>query len=224
MITVKNLHKTFLMGSVTVHALRGVSVEIPEGEFIGIMGKSGSGKSTLLRQLGLIDEPTSGEIYFDDKGTHELTERERSVFRLTHLGYIFQEYALIPELTAIENVMLPAMMRGAKREEYEARAKELLTTVNLEERMYHRPKELSGGQQQRVAIARSLINSPKVLFADEPTASLDSASSKIVMDTFKKLSKEMKQTIILVTHEPDDKKYLDRVLMMKDGELTKSHV
>lgn len=224
MITVKNLHKTFLMGSVTVHALRGVSVEIPEGEFIGIMGKSGSGKSTLLRQLGLIDEPTSGEIYFDDKGTHELTERERSVFRLTHLGYIFQEYALIPELTAIENVMLPAMMRGAKREEYEARAKELLTAVNLEERMHHRPKELSGGQQQRVAIARSLINSPKVLFADEPTASLDSSSSRIVMDTFKKLSTEMKQTIILVTHEPDDKKYLDRVLMMKDGELTKSHV
>lgn len=224
MITVKNLSKTFLMGSVTVHALRSVDFVIKDGEFVGIMGKSGSGKSTLLRQLGLIDEPTSGEIFFDEKGTHELTERERSVFRLTHLGYIFQEYALIPELTALENVMVPAMMRGAKREEYEARARELLKTVNLEERMEHRPKELSGGQQQRVAIARSLINNPRVLFADEPTASLDSASSQVVMETFTKLNKEMGQTIILVTHEPDDKKYLDRILMMKDGSLVNKRV
>lgn len=224
MIRAERLTKTFLLGDVTVHALRGVSFEIPDGAFVGIMGKSGSGKSTLLRQLGLIDEPTSGEIFFDDKRTHELSERERSRFRLTHLGYIFQEYALIPELTALENVMLPAMMNGVDSAASTARARELLETVNLADRMEHRPKELSGGQQQRVAIARSLINSPRVLFADEPTASLDSASSTVVMETFAKLNKTMKQTIVLVTHEPDDKKYMDRVLMMKDGSLVGGRV
>lgn len=219
MIRVTNLKKEFLMGEVAVHALRGVSFEIQDGEFIGIMGKSGSGKSTLLRQLGLIDEPTEGEIFFDERGTHELSDAERSFFRLTHLGYIFQEFALIPELTALENVMLPGMMRGGHRDEYEHRAAELLRTVDLGDRIDHRPKELSGGQQQRVAIARSLINSPKVLFADEPTASLDTHSSEVVMETFKKLNKETGQTIILVTHEPDDEQYLDRVLRMKDGQL-----
>lgn len=219
MIRVTNLKKIFILGSVAVHALRGVSFEIVDGEFVGIMGKSGSGKSTLLRQLGLIDEPTSGEIFFHDKPTHQLTDRERSTFRLSHLGYIFQEYALIAELTALENVMLPAMMKGAPRKEYESRATALLNTVDLGDRLHHRPKELSGGQQQRVAIARSLINTPQVLFADEPTASLDTASSAIVMETFMRLNKDLKQTIVLVTHEPNDEKYLDRVLLMKDGKL-----
>lgn len=219
MIRVENLYKTFVMGEVQVHALRGVSFEIADGEFVGIMGKSGSGKSTLLRQLGLIDEPTKGEIFYDNKPTHELSPRERSHFRLTYLGYIFQEFALIPELTALENVMLPGMMKGERREEYEKRATELLEIVGLGDRIHHRPKQLSGGQQQRVAIARSLINTPQVLFADEPTASLDSTSSKIVMETFQKLNKELKQTIILVTHEPDDERYLHKTLWMKDGKL-----
>lgn len=219
MIRVTNLKKLFVLGTVEVHALNGVSFEIADGEFVGIMGKSGSGKSTLLRQLGLIDEPTGGEIFFDDKPTHELTDRERSFFRLTHLGYIFQEFALIPELTALENVMLPAMMKGEARTLYEEHAAELLKTVGLADRLHHRPKELSGGQQQRVAIARSLINTPKVLFADEPTASLDTAASTVVMDTFTQLNKKFKQTIVLVTHEPNDEKYLDRVLLMKDGKL-----
>lgn len=221
MISVSGLKKTFLLGEVEVRALRGVDFEIAKGEFIGIMGKSGSGKSTLLRQLGLIDEPTEGEIMFDGRPTHELSEKERSEFRLNTLGYIFQEFALIPELTAIENVMLPAMMRGGPRSEFEARAHTLLETVGLGDRGHHRPKELSGGQQQRVAIARSLINQPTVLFADEPTASLDSESSTIVMDTFSQLNKEMEQTIILVTHEPEDEKYLDRVLWMSDGKLSR---
>lgn len=219
MIRAQNLKKTFVMGEVKVHALRGVSFDIATGEFVGIMGQSGSGKSTLLRQLGLIDEPDSGEITFDDKKTHELSAQERSQFRLTYLGYIFQEFALIPELTALENVMLPGMMRGGNVSEYTDRARELLAIVDLADRGHHRPKELSGGQQQRVAIARALINSPKVLFADEPTASLDSESSRTIMDTFTKLAKELKQTIVLVTHEPEDKKYLDRVLWMKDGHL-----
>ncbi|HLD21940.1 MAG TPA: ABC transporter ATP-binding protein [Patescibacteria group bacterium] len=223
MIRVVNLKKEFVMGEVHVHALRGVSFEIQDGEFIAIMGKSGSGKSTLLRQLGLIDEPTEGEIYYDDKGTHELSEKERSHFRLTYLGYIFQEFALIPELTAMENVMLPAMMQGAQKEEYESRAKKLLETVGLGDRVHHRPRQLSGGQQQRVAIARSLINAPKVLFADEPTASLDSVSSTVVMETFAKLNKEMHQTIVLVTHDQEDEKYIDRTIWVKDGQLTHKH-
>lgn len=219
MIHVTNLKKIFVLGTVEVPALRGVSFEIADGEFVGIMGKSGSGKSTLLRQLGLIDEPTSGEILFDDKPTHELTDHERSFFRLTHLGYIFQEFALIPELTALENVMLPAMMKGGRHQKYETRSADLLNTVGLGDRLHHRPKELSGGQQQRVAIARSLINTPQVLFADEPTASLDTAASEIVMDTFRRLNKTLKQTIVLVTHEPNNEKYLDRVLLMKDGKV-----
>lgn len=207
------------MGEVEVHALRGISFTIKDGEFVGIMGKSGSGKSTLLRQLGLIDDPTSGEIFFDDKDTRDLSATERARFRLTHLGYIFQEYALIPELTALENVMLPAMMRGNKKAIYLDKAKQLLKVVDLAERWHHRPKQLSGGQQQRVAIARALINDPKVLFADEPTANLDSASTKIVMETFSRLNKTTKQTIVLVTHEPDNKAYLDRTIIMKDGKI-----
>lgn len=223
MIKVDNLKKSFVMGEITVHALRGVSFDITAGEFVGIMGKSGSGKSTLLRQLGLIDEPTSGEIYFDDRPTYDLNDKERSHFRLTQLGYIFQEYALIPELTATENVMLPAMMKGSARSLYLQRAEEVLTAVDLQDRMHHRPKELSGGQQQRVAIARALINQPKVIFADEPTANLDTASSTLVMETFTKLRKEFGQTIILVTHESEHMKYVDRVLEMKDGKLAKQN-
>lgn len=222
MITVQDLKKDFLMGAVVVHALRGVSFEIEKGEFIGIMGASGSGKSTLLRQLGLIDEPSSGEILFEGVHTYDMNEKQRAHFRLHRLGYIFQEFALIPELTALENVVLPGMMAGEKHDVYEQRAHELLEAVGLGERGHHRPAELSGGQQQRVAVARSLINSPQVLFADEPTASLDSESSKTVMETFKKLSVEMNQTIVLVTHEPDDQQYLDRVLWMKDGRLEKA--
>lgn len=219
MIRVNHLTKVFTMGDVQVEALRGLSFTIADAEFVGIMGKSGSGKSTLLRQLGLIDEPTSGEIFFDEKSTRELSDLERSYFRLHYLGYIFQEYALIPELTALENVMLPAMMKGGKKSTYLDKAKELLATVNLDDRMHHRPKQLSGGQQQRVAIARSLINDPKVLFADEPTANLDTASTKVVMETFQKLNKTMKQTIVLVTHEPDNQAYVDRTIIMKDGKI-----
>lgn len=219
MIRVEHLKKIFLMGTVSVHALRDVSFDIAEGEFVGIMGASGSGKSTLMRQLGLIDEPTSGDIFLDDQPTRELTAKERSRFRLHEFGYIFQEYALIPELTAIENVMLPGMMKGGSMQEYTSRAEELLKTVGLEHRVHHRPRELSGGEQQRVAIARSLINSPRVLFADEPTANLDSQSSKNVMETFRQLNTEMKQTIIMVTHEQEHTVYFKRILLMKDGKL-----
>lgn len=214
MIKVNNLTKTY-SGEVPTFALKGVSLEIAEGEFVALMGRSGSGKSTLLHQLGLLDIPTTGSIIINKLDVLSLSDPERTRFRLQYLGYVFQEYALIAEFTALENVYFPAMALGdntAKK-----RATHLLELVGLEDRMNHYPNEMSGGEQQRVAIARSLINNPKVLFADEPTANLDTVSSEIVFKLFQKLNKELKQTILVVTHEPEDKKYVDRVIWMKDG-------
>lgn len=214
MIKVKNLIKTY-PGEVPTQALKGVTLEIAEGEFVALMGRSGSGKSTLLHQLGLLDVPTSGEVIVNGVDVLKLSDTERTRFRLQHLGYVFQEYALIVEFTALENVYFPAMAFGdtsAKK-----RAVHLLDLVGLGSRMNHYPSEMSGGEQQRVAIARSLINNPKVLFADEPTANLDTVSSEVVFKLFQKLNKELKQTILLVTHEPEDKKYVDRVIWLKDG-------
>lgn len=219
-IRVKNLEKTY-PGKVPTHALRGVSFEIKEGEFVAIMGKSGSGKSTLLHQLGLLDSPTNGEIVIDEVDVSKLSDHEKTLFRLQRLGYVFQEYALIFELTALENVLLPAFALNGSKRDYKDRAIEMLDKVGLKERVDHRPNELSGGEQQRVAIARALINNPKILFADEPTANLDTNSSKEILELFKKLNKELGQTIILVTHELDDRKYVDRVLWFKDGLLEK---
>jgi len=219
-IKVKNLKKTY-PGKVPTHALKGVSFEIKEGEFVAIMGKSGSGKSTMLHQLGLLDTPTEGELIIDDVDISKLSDREKTAFRLQRLGYVFQEYALIFELTALENVLLPAFALNGSKRSYKDRAAEMLSKVGLGERIDHRPNELSGGEQQRVAIARALINNPKILFADEPTANLDTNSSREILELFKKLNKELGQTIVLVTHELDDRKYVDRVIWMKDGLLDK---
>ena len=218
MIKVENLVKTY-SGVIPTLALKGVTLEIAEGEFVALMGRSGSGKSTLLHQLGLLDMPTSGSILVNNKNVLTLPEVERTRFRLQHLGYVFQEYALIAEFTALENVSFPAMAFGD--DSAKKRAEHLLDLVGLKDRMNHYPSELSGGEQQRVAIARSLINNPKVLFADEPTANLDTVSSEVVFKLFQKLNKELKQTILVVTHEPEDKKYVDRVIWLKDGLIEK---
>ncbi len=220
MIKVENVTKTY-GGEVPTHALRGVSFEIEDGDFVAIMGRSGSGKSTLLHQLSLIDTPTSGHIHIGKRETARLTDAQRAEFRLRHLGYVFQEYALIVEFTALENVYLPAMALGGSKSAYKKRAAELLTLVGLGERLEHYPHELSGGEQQRVAIARALINSPEIVFADEPTANLDTASSKVVLELFKKLNKELNQTMVMVTHEPDDKKYVDHIIWLEDGLVAK---
>jgi len=219
-IKVKNIKKIY-PGKVPTYALRGISFEITEGEFVAIMGKSGSGKSTMLHQLGLLDSPTEGEIIIDNVDVSKLSDGEKTLFRLQRLGYVFQEYALIFELTALENVLLPAFALNGSHQSYRDRAIEMLDKVGLKERVDHRPNELSGGEQQRVAIARALINNPKILFADEPTANLDTNSSREILELFKKLNQEMGQTIVLVTHEPDDRKYVDRVLWFKDGLLEK---
>jgi putative ABC transport system ATP-binding protein len=219
MLIVKDLSKIYTMGTVRVKALDKISFSIEAGNMVCIMGKSGSGKSTLLRQLGLLDRPTSGDIILEGKSVASISEGIRANLRLSLLGYVFQEYALLGELTAHENVYLPGMMLGKKNHDYKKKAFDLLELVGLQKRIKHLPKELSGGEQQRVAIARALINEPKILFADEPCANLDTLSSKTVMETLVRLNREMSVTIIFVSHDPDDKKYARRVIMLSDGKI-----
>ena len=216
MIKVNNLQKTYNTGQNKTHALKGVSLEVNSGEFVAIMGRSGSGKSTLLHLLGLLDSPSQGEIFIDDKNVLTLSEEEKARFRLSQLGYVFQEFSLISEMTLLENVYIPAVCL-ARENHYRQRAKDILSTVGLGERLNHYPNEVSGGEQQRAAIARALINQPKILFADEPTASLDGSSAKVVLELFKKFNHELEQTIVMVTHEPEDRKFVDRVISLKDG-------
>lgn len=215
-IEVKNLKKTY-QGRVPTHALKSINFGVKKGEFIALMGRSGSGKSTLLHQLGLLDSPSSGDIIIAGKSVVSLSEREKAQFRLKKLGYVFQSYALLPELTALESVYLPLMLLGYKKKDYLKKATDILDRVGLGDRLEHLPKEMSGGEQQRVAIARALVNEPLILFADEPTANLDTESSVVILKLFRELNQKIGQTIIMVTHEPDDKKYVDRVIYLKDG-------
>jgi len=221
MIQVKDLKRTYTVGKVEVYALRGISFEVEKGEFLAIMGPSGSGKSTLLHQLGLLDTPTSGEIIIDGVDVIGLSEHERTTFRLNQLGYVFQEYAILPELTALENVYLPSMMMKKKREHYLNSSTDILETVGLGDRLHHLSRELSGGEHQRVAVARALVNKPKILFADEPCANLDTESSRQILELFKKLNKDLEQTIVMVSHEEWHKEYVDRVIYLKDGLIEK---
>jgi putative ABC transport system ATP-binding protein len=220
---VRDLHKVYGKGVNATQALKGITLKVESGEFVAIMGRSGSGKSTLLHMLGLLDAPTSGNILIDNQDVQKLSPEQQAHFRLSQLGYVFQEFSLISILNVLENVFLPAVCLGLNRD-YKQRAREILEIVGLGERLKHYPNEISGGEQQRVAIARALINQPKIIFADEPTASLDTLSSGIVMDLFKKLNKEHGQTIVMVTHEPDDEKFVDRVIWLKDGLLDNTQV
>lgn len=223
MLKTTKLTKIYNQNSVIVKALVDIDIELKKGEILTIMGKSGSGKSTILKQIGLLDLPTSGSIEFDGKLVSKLSERERSKVRLNQIGYVFQEYALLPELSAVENVFLPSIMKSGYSSKNYQKALNLLKQVGLEARSKHLPKELSGGEQQRVAIARSLINDPILLLADEPCANLDTISSKIVMETFQKLNKDLGVTIIFVSHDPDDKKYSNRQIFLKDGKQVDSY-
>ncbi len=215
-VKVKDLYKIYGHGPAATRALRGVDIDVIPGEFVAIMGRSGSGKSTLLHILGLLDTPTRGEVLIDNKDVFKMTERERARFRLEKLGYVFQEYSLLGEMTILENVYLPALCLD-RDNNYRKRAEAMLDTVGLSERLKHYPNEVSGGEQQRAAIARALINRPAILFADEPTASLDITSARNVLELFGKLNRELGQTIVMVTHEPEDEKYVDRVIQLKDG-------
>jgi len=216
---VHELNKTYDTGKVRIKALDCVSFAVPEGDMLAIMGRSGSGKSTLLRQMGLLDRPTSGSLIFEAQEVTALPEGDRTKLRLTSMGYVFQEYALLGELTAHQNVYLPGMMLGKTGSDYKERAKELLELVGLGQRISHYPKELSGGEQQRVAIARALINDPSVLLADEPCANLDTISSKSVMETMVRLNVHLKVTIIFISHDPTDKQYARSLLVLSDGKI-----
>ncbi len=220
MILADHISRVYSMGLVDVHALRDVSFTIDNGEFVGITGASGSGKSTLLHILGMLDTPTTGSLFINNADVTSLSEDEKTDFRLNYLGYVFQDYALVPELSVQENVFLPAKAQGMARDEYLSKSREVLTRVGLAHRISHKQYELSGGEQQRVAIARSLINKPAILFADEPCANLDSKTSRIILDLFKQLNEEYGQTIIMVTHEEWHEEYMCRMIVLEDGQVS----
>ena len=216
-IEVVNLKKYYTLGKTIVKALNGVSFKVYEGEFIGIMGPSGSGKSTLLYQIGLLDFPTEGKVIIDGVDTSRMDEKTRCEFRLKKLGFVFQQYRLMPELTALENVILPLIMQGVEYEKAVKRGMEILERVGLKKRAHHYPSELSGGEQQRVSIARAIVNDPSILLADEPTANLDTVSGTRIMELFKELNEKHGQTIVMVSHEPEHEKYFSRIIYIKDG-------
>lgn len=218
MIYVKKLVRNFTNGDVVTHVLRGVDLEIPEGQFISILGPSGAGKSTLLYQMSLLDHPTSGAIFIGDENITILSESEAVKYRLKNFGFVFQDYALIPEMTALENVILPSLMQGVDYEATKKEAMDILRAFNLTHQVNHLPSQLSGGEQQRVSVARAIAKKPKVLFADEPTASLDSAMSQQLMEVFLKLNKDG-QTIVMVTHEEEFARLSDRIVRVKDGQV-----
>ena len=219
MIKISEIQKIYRLGLVKVPALRGVSLEIHHGDFLGLMGPSGSGKSTMLHLLGLLDFPTSGTIVIDGVDVSDLDDDERTDYRLRKMGYIFQDYALVAELTVIENVMLTAMAQGKTDHECRKASTDVLSIVGLSNRLDHLPKELSGGEQQRVAIARSMVNRPIILFADEPCANLDTENSRAVLDQFHALNEEYGQTIVMVSHEEWHKEYFHRIVYLKDGRI-----
>ncbi len=218
MITVEKLVKSFHSGDSELVVLKGMSFSVPEGQFLSVTGRSGSGKSTLLYQLGLLDQPNSGKITIDGVSVETLDNRERTQFRLERLGYVFQDYALLPELSSLENVMLPLLMMGESKWQARQKATSALEKVGLGDKLPNLPSQLSGGQQQRVSIARAIGHSPKIIFADEPTANLDSETAKVVINTFQELHKEG-QTIIMVTHEEEYSRRTDRVIMLSDGQI-----
>lgn len=220
MISIKNLTKIYETEAGAVNALDNISLDIKEGEFVAITGRSGSGKSTFLYQMGLLDHPTRGTIHIGKTELTTLPSDERTRFRLKELGYVFQDYAILPSMSALENVMLPLLMYGHDKASAAQIAKEALAKVGVADRLYNLPSQLSGGQQQRVAIARAICHDPKILFADEPTANLDSETSDMVLKVFLELNKQG-QTIIMVTHEKEYAALADRVIELSDGKLIK---
>lgn len=217
LIEVTDLRKSYTMGKVEINALNGVFTSIKEGEFIAIMGPSGSGKTTFLNLIGLLDVPTSGKIYLDGKDITKMGSNRMAEYRLRNMGFVFQFFNLFNELTALENVMFPMMLNNVRN--YQARAKELLVSVGLADRIHHQPSELSGGQQQRVAIARALGNNPRIVLADEPTGNLDTKSSLEIIGLFRKLNLENRQTILMVTHNPEIGQMADRIVYFRDGKI-----
>lgn len=222
LLNLKNVWKIYTMGDVEVPALRGLNFKVKEGEFVAIMGPSGSGKSTAMNMIGVLDVPTRGKITLEGDDISEMEESNLAQIRGQKIGFIFQQFNLIPTLTALENIMLPMVFQDTTREERRERATKLLQMVGLGDRLDHKPTELSGGQQQRVAIARSLSNDPDIVLADEPTGNLDSKTGESVMDFLCKLNFEEGKTIIMVTHDKDIADNAERIEFLKDGKIIKT--
>lgn len=218
LIQIKDVSKTYVLGGEPLHALNGVSLSVDEGEYIAIMGASGSGKSTLMNIIGCLDKPSTGEYILAGKPVQNCSEDELAVVRNSTIGFVFQQFNLLPRMTALKNVMLPLTYAGIPREARQARAEEVLSLVGLQERMHHRPTQLSGGQQQRVSIARALANRPKILLADEPTGNLDSTMSREILSLIDKLVLEG-MTVILVTHDADTANHAHRIVRILDGKI-----
>jgi len=223
-IKLENIWKTYLLGEVKLTVLKNVSLAIKRGSFTAIMGPSGSGKSTLLHLIGALDTPSKGNIYIDGQDVSKFSEDELAQIRGKKIGFVFQQFNLLPNLTALENVMLPMTFQGVPEKQRMERAKELLISLGLEARINHKPNELSGGERQRIAIARSLANNPEVIVADEPTGNLDSATGKKIMEVFIDLHKKEKKTVIVVTHDPNIAGYTEETINIKDGEIVKNGI
>jgi putative ABC transport system ATP-binding protein len=222
-IELDHIHKTYTMGDVDVHALRGVSLTIREGEFVAIMGASGSGKSTTMNIIGCLDRPTRGSYLLDGHDVSGMSKDERADIRCQKLGFVFQGFNLLSRTSALENVELPMLYLGVEATERHRRAIEALAAVGLAGREQNHPNQLSGGQQQRVAVARALVNDPALILADEPTGNLDSRTAVEVMEIFQRLNRERGITLVLVTHEPDIAQYAQRVVVFKDGKIKKDY-
>jgi putative ABC transport system ATP-binding protein len=218
LIETLDLWKTYVMGSEEIHALRGVSIQIPRGEYVAIMGPSGSGKSTLMNLIGCLDTPSKGSYLLNNKQVGQMNDDELARIRNEEIGFVFQTFNLLPRATALHNVELPLVYAGVSAKDRSERAKAALAKVELESRMTHRPNELSGGQRQRVAIARALVNNPSILLADEPTGNLDSKTGVEIMALFERLH-EAGNTIVLVTHEAEIAEHAHRVIHIRDGQV-----
>lgn len=219
LIRIEHLAKDYHIGDITVHALRGVSIDIGRGTFVAIMGPSGSGKSTFMNILGCLDKPSSGTYYLDGVSVGTLNRDELADIRNRKIGFVFQQFNLLARTTALENVELPLLYSDSSKSGHKERAMKALTAVGLADRWEHHPSQLSGGQQQRVAIARSLINDPQLILADEPTGALDSKTSVEIMAIFQRLNRDQGISIVVVTHEPDIAHYANRVITFKDGKV-----
>lgn len=218
LLEVKSLSKTYGSGNTAVHALKNVSFSVPKGEFVAIVGESGSGKSTLLNMLGALDTPTEGKVYIDGKDILSMDDNAMTIFRRRNIGFIFQAFNLMPELTVEQNIIFPVLLDYQKPDM--AYLDELLTILNLKERRNHLPSQLSGGQQQRVAVGRALFTRPSLILADEPTGNLDSQNTNEVIALLKETSKKYEQTIVMITHSRSIAQTADRILQVSDGVLT----